>query len=297
MNSLGKFLLAKDAHAIIIAFLCALLPIFYFPVGFIAVIIVGFITLQKGPKSGLWILTWVALPSIALLALHRIGIFDLLFLRCVFIWVLASVLYRYKRWGLLLEIIALMGVLFVLTLHYFVPHLQQWWVTELTRYTQQMVLASHWKVTITPQEFADRLSFIATGISVFFCASLLLAELLVARLWQASLFSPGSFAKEFIQIRVGYLAVVLACLLIVLVLCKIPGSVDALPLVALPFFMAGLSLMHFFARQKKQLIYVLIVMYVGLFLLPAFVISILSILAFADTCCNFRKIQNVHTST
>ena len=77
MKKLGEFLLAKDSHAIVIAFLCALLPIFYIPTGFIAVIIVGLVTLQKGPKSGFWLLTWIALPSIALLVLREIGLFDI----------------------------------------------------------------------------------------------------------------------------------------------------------------------------------------------------------------------------
>ena len=48
MKKLGEFLLAKDINAIVVAFLCALLSVLSIPIGFIAAIIVGLVTLQKG---------------------------------------------------------------------------------------------------------------------------------------------------------------------------------------------------------------------------------------------------------
>ncbi len=154
VKKLGEFLLAKDANAIVVAFFCALLPVFSIPTGFIAAIIVGLVTLQKGPKSGLWLLAWVALPAIALLVLHQVGQFDVLFLRCVVVWIFASLLYRYHAWRLLLELMAYSGTALIVVLHFYVPHLHHWWTTELTAYIQQLITASHWKLTITPSEFA-----------------------------------------------------------------------------------------------------------------------------------------------
>ncbi|MCX7125306.1 MAG: hypothetical protein NTU49_06070, partial [Gammaproteobacteria bacterium] len=177
MNSLGKFLLAKDRNAIVIAFLCALLQIFHFPTGFIAVIIVGLVTLQKGAKSGFWILTWVALPTISLLALRHVGLFDLLFLRCIVLWLLAILLRRYQSWGLLLEIVAFVGVICILLLHLRLPNLQQWWAQELSAYIKPVIAESHWHIKITPAEFAARLSPFATGLSAFFIAVTVLLEL------------------------------------------------------------------------------------------------------------------------
>ena len=286
---LGKYLLAKEAHAVFVAFICALLPLFYFPTGFLAVIIIGLVTLQKGPKAGFYILAWTALPSIALFFLHRAGVFDLLLLRFVLIWMLASLLYHYHSWSLLLEIIALVGVVLILLLHLFVSNVDAWWVEKLTAYMQGVVSNTHWKLSVSPSEFATRLAPIATGVTGFCFTMSLLIDLIVSRWWQAILVCPGEFGKEFIQIRTGYVAVVFATLLLVLVLFKVPVAMDAFPLALFPFFVAGLSLLHFWASKKKSLIYFLILIYVGLFLLPALIVSILALIALIDTRRDFRK--------
>ena len=188
MKRLGAFLLAKEANAIVIAFLCALLPVFNIPTGFFAAIIVGFITLQKGSKSGLFLLAWVALPAIALLILRKVGQFDVLFLRCVVMWILASVLNRYRAWYFLLAIAVCMGVVFSLLLNHFVPNLQQWWVTQLTLSIKQYIAQTHSKIGMTPAAFAHKMAPMATAIALFVFFSSVLFELMISRLWQKSLF-------------------------------------------------------------------------------------------------------------
>ena len=290
MRRFGEFLLARNANAIVIAFLCALLPVFNFPTGFIAAIIVGLVTLQKGAKSGLYLLTWVALPSIAELVLHRVGPFDVLVLRCIGVWFFASLFNRYRAWNYLLEIVACVGVILIFGLHFFIPNLQQWWMHELTVFVKQTITEAHWKFdAVTPALFATRLSPIATGLASFFFFLGLFIEVLVARYWQTTLFEPGSFGKEFRRIRVGRIAALLMCVLVALVVLKVPAAFDALPLAMLPFFVAGLSLMHFWKNTQKFVLLLLMLMYAGLFFLPAVAISIVAIVAFVDAWFNFRK--------
>ncbi|OGT46687.1 MAG: hypothetical protein A3E82_01200 [Gammaproteobacteria bacterium RIFCSPHIGHO2_12_FULL_38_11] len=289
MNSIGKFLLVKERNAIITAFICALLSVFNFPTGIIAVIIVGLITLQRGPKSGLWLLAWIALPPIALFALRRVGLFDVLLFRCIFMWVFAVVLRRFHAWGLLLEGIALFGVVLIILLHLAFPNLQAWWKTELLAYINPLVLEAHSHIKLTAAQLTAFLVPMATGIVFFYATGTLILQLIIARFWQYSLFNPGAFAKEFIQIRVSIISLVLVLFLLVFALFKKSMVIDAFPSALLPFFIAGLSLMHFFAQQKKHLIYVLILMYLGLFFLPAIVVSVLSLFAFTDVFFGFRK--------
>ncbi|MCX7121167.1 MAG: hypothetical protein NTZ67_05285 [Gammaproteobacteria bacterium] len=291
MNSFGKFLLRKEVNAAVIAFICALFSVFNFPTGVVAVIIVGLVTLQKGPKSGFWLLAWVALPTIALLALREFGLFDVLLLRCILMWAVATCLRRYCSWMLLVEVATLLGVILVVLLHFYFPHLHEWWRTELLTYMKPIISASHWDFKVTAPQFADLVAPMATGLVSFFIIGTLLLQLIIARFWQLSLVSPGSFVAEFTQIRVGRISTFLVVMLLLLGLFEKQIALDALPLVLLPFFAAGLSLMHFFAQQKKKLIYVLILMYMGLFFLPAVVISALAALAFIDTFCGFRKIK------
>lgn len=289
MKRFGEFLLAKDANAILIALISAILPLFYLPTGFVAVLIVGLVTLQKGPKSGLWLLAWVALPSIALFILHQVGVADLLLLRCVMVWIFAALLHRYHSWTLVLEVLAVVGVVAIALAHVFKPDIHQWWTAQLTHYLQQL----QWKMKVTPAEFAQRLAPIASGVSAFFFGATVVVELLVARWWQSTIVSPGAFGQEFVQIRMGLVAIGLLGLLLLLVALKLPFALDALPIVLLPFCVAGLSALHFLARQKKHLLFLLVVVYVGFLFLPAMAIAMLVIIAFMDALLNLRKLNSI----
>ena len=188
VKKFGEYLLVKDANAIAIAFLCALLPVFGLPTGFIAGIIVGLITLQKGARPGLILLAWVALPAIAMLVLRKVGQSDALLLRCFLVWCFAMLLRQYKRCSLLSAIAIVFGVVFVLLLNHFVPHLQQWWTKQLTIFVKQYIAESHEKLGMTPIEFAKKIAPMATALATFFFLLGLFLQLMVARCWQISLF-------------------------------------------------------------------------------------------------------------
>ena len=289
MKKIGEFLLAKEMNAIVVAFLAALLPVFSVPTGFIATIIVALVTLQKGPKSGFWVLSWVALPAVSMLFLHRLGMIDVLFFRSLAIWIFASLFYRLRNWSRLLELVAVVCALLIALLHIIKPDIEQWWVTQLTTYIQHVIAASHWRIAVTPSEFAQRLAPMITGVAAFFFASGVLFELMIARWWQTYLVNSGEFGKEFIAIRVERFFALEMVVLLVLMLINIKIATDIFPIVLLPFCVAGLSIVHFYARQKKSLIYFLVVIYVGLIFVPVVIVSILSLLAFIDTWRHFRR--------
>ena len=290
LKKFGEFLLAKDINAIIIAFLAALLPVFNLPTGFIAVLVVGLITLQKGSKAGFWVLSWVALPAIALLVTRHIGLFDLLFVRCVVIWLLASLLRRYQSWSLLFNLLVSVGVIAIVALHWWNPQLEQWWITQLTDYMQKMIADAKVKeATIASAELAKHVAPIATGVIAFFVSTTVLMELAVVRWWQTVMFEPGKFAQEAVSIRAGRIASLLALLFFVLTMMKLPLAIDAFAIILLPLFFAGLSLLHFLARRNKRFVYLLIVIYAGFIFLPVLVVSALAVIAFVDTWVDFRK--------
>ncbi len=289
MKRIGDYLLEKEMHARMAALVCAVLPIFYVPTGFLAAVIVGLVTLQKGSKSGGYVLMWVALPAIASLVLHQITPFDVLFLRCLVIWALACMLRRYQSWGLIIELMAFAGVIIVILLHWFFADITQWWIIELTKYIKEMYSAAQWKMQVKPEELVIRLAPMATGIASFFFACSVLLELLIARYWQSTLRTPGSFAKEFTRIRVGRFAAGLAVGVVMLLLLPVMPVKDAFPLILLPFFVSGLSLMHFLLQQKQSLWMLVGMLYMSLFFLPIFAVSLLAIVGFMDSWINFRR--------
>ncbi len=89
MKNFGKYLLADNLRAAIAALACALLA-FILPTGFIAVVVAGLVTLQKGYKSGLMVLAFVLLPVIAFLVTHHMDFFyrfGLLLIQCGLIFI------------------------------------------------------------------------------------------------------------------------------------------------------------------------------------------------------------------
>lgn len=295
MKKLGEYLLAKDAHAIIVAFICALLPLFYLPVGFIAAVIVGFVTLNKGSKAGFWVIAWVALPAIATLALRRVGAFDVLLLRCFAVWGLAILLQKHRSWGLVLELVATIGVITIVALHFIFPNLHQWWVNQLTDYLNEIGKASSFKSGITPGSLVKRISPFATGLVSFFFVSGVILELALASFWQSIIVPTVSFGKQFIQTRIGKFSAMASILLLILALLEVTVAIDALPLVIFPFFVAGISLIHFLTRLKEAMLGVIIVMYIGIIFLPIFFISALAAIGFIDSWIDIRKRLQLQT--
>ena len=218
MKQIGHYLLAKDAHAIVAALVCALLPLFYLPTGFLAAIIVGLVTLHKGAKAGFWVLAWVALPAVATLVLRHLGPFDLLLFQCAAVWGLAILLQRYRSWGLLLEVATVIGVLLIVGVHLVFPDIQQWWIAHLTAYMNEIAKMSDWKLSLTPAEVVERIAPFASGLVSTFILSSVTLKLVVARFWQSTLVSPGSFSKEFLQLRIGQFAAGIAAVLVLLAL-------------------------------------------------------------------------------
>lgn len=302
MKRIGQFLLTNDVYAIAIAFLCAVLEVFHVYVGFIATIILGLITLQKGPKSGLWMLAWIALPAIALLVLRDWGQSNLLILRCIFMWIFASILYRYKSWRFLLELTTAVGIVLIVALHLFVPHLQQWWIKEITAHLntfyKEVQSTTQWNaVRMSPAAFAKLAAPYATGVGSFFLIGTMLIGLVITRYWQLAVMNLGSIKNELIQIRMDrYAAAAFAILFVLALFFAMPAAADALALATLPFFIAGLSLVHFWFRRNIASISGLVLIYAGLIFMPVILIIILAILGFVDSWCNFRNREKVPVS-
>lgn len=290
MRKVGEFLLASNKNAAIIAFLCTLLPLIGLPGGFLVSILLGFVTLCRGARSGLIILAWVALPAISLLYLHRFGVFDVLLLRCVLVWVFALVLRKYGSWRLVLESEVLLGFFVILGMHLVLGDVQGWWANHLGTYLGEASKLTSWKLSAADtQNLIDRLAPVATGVATSVLLFGIWLLLFLARWWQSAIFRPGELRKEFLQLRMSRgLAVILAVSAVGIWL-KLSFVIDFFPVLLLPFMLAGLSVLHFLVSIKKGLLLLLILMYVGLLFSPFFIVLLLSSVGYFDTWFDFRK--------
>jgi len=290
MRKVGEFLLASHRNAAVVAFFCTFLPLIHLPGGFLVSIMVGFITLCRGPRSGLFVLVWVALPAISLLYLRRFGVFDILLLRSVLVWMFASVLRKYGSWRLVLEFAVFLGFVAIVGVHLFLGDVHGWWASHLNTYIGEVSKVASWKASVRDtQHLIHRLVPIATGVTTFVILLGSWLSLFLARWWQSVLFRPGELRKEFLQVRLSRgLAVVLVVCCIGIWL-KLSFIIDFFPVLLLPFMIGGLSVFHFLVSIKKGLLLLLILMYVGLLFLPFFVVLLLSSTGYFDAWFDFRK--------
>ena len=289
MRRFGQWLLTNPLNAAMTAFVATLSMWFNLPGGFIAAVILGLITLQKGAKAGLFVLAWIALPGISLLLLGKLSLFDVSLLRCVLVFLFAVVLKTYQSWRLNLELASLMGVVMVLLLHLLVPDLASVWQRLIGQYLQTVTKTMHISSSIQMQQVADGIAPVATGLVGFIVLLGGIIQLMLSRWWQSLIDRPGEFRQEFLQIRMGLTPAVSLALILMMTLFGSSAAKDALAVGLLPFLIAGLSVCHAFSHQYKAMIVAMVLIYLGLFLLPLFAVVVVALMGLVDTWLNFRQ--------
>ena len=129
------------------------------------------------------------------------------------------------------------------------------------------------------------LSFISTAVSLqVFCVLCLI----LGRYWQALLYNPGGFGREFRAIRLPK-SVALSLLA---VMCVAPffglHALVLLPLCSVPLFFAGLALVHGLVAQKRLAGFWLVGIYVTLVPFMHLLGPLLVVLAIVDSLIDFR---------
>ncbi len=289
MKKLGAILLQRPLYAAWAALLFALLPFIGIPSGWASAVIVAFITLRLGAKSGLLVLCWSALPAAALYFWNQPALLiNMVILHNGLVFVLALVLRHYRSWSLALEVGALLGVVAVVIVHSMSPDISHWWVSQFQGYVSKMSE----EIKMAPERIEETINLVAkfaTGVTAILLLLANLFSLFIARWWQATMFNPGGLGEECKNIRMGYLA---SMILLVAVIGSLMGSkiaLDTLPVVILPFSLAALSLVHKMLAHNKAKIGVLVMMYGLLFFFTPYIAIMLSVLALVDSLFDLRK--------
>lgn len=290
MRKLSEYLLANPIYAMAAALVCALLPLISVPGGFVAAILVGFVTLCRGGKIGLLVLMGVAIPIFAMALWKRAFLIDLVLLRCMLVWLLATVLRSTVSWRLVIEIMTVLGVVVVLGFHLILEDVPLWWSAVLGRY--EVFLSTVLGSQISQDNLHEMLLGVIPIATGLFTALLLLGafcQLVIARWWQAALFRSGGFAKEFVDIRPGMLLAILFTVTAIAALFRLGFAIDLFPVVVLPVAIGGISLLHKWGRYNKKGIYLIAAVYMGLIFLPMVFIVVLALAGYVDSWYDLRK--------
>jgi hypothetical protein len=290
VRNLGLYLTKDRKNVAWVVLVLALLPFLGLPTGWMCIVILGLMTLHKGAKDGLWVLAWALLPAVAISFWGYTGFLLSMAFRGLCVWILALLLRRFQSWAIVIEAAAVFGVVVVFLLHLLFPDMRSWWAAHLTQQVTELnaVLDLKLKAT-TVQTWANVVSGFATGLTVVTVLTIDFLLLILARVWQAKLFNPGGFRREFYQLRVGHAVSILLMLDALAASFGLAAALDVLPLLLLPFVFAGLSLLHVFMSGKKGAGMVLGMVYLLLVLMLPYFAILIALLGFADSWLDFRR--------
>lgn len=282
MRAIAEFIMRGRMQATLVVAGCAALPLLYW----LGAAAGSLVLLRRGLKDALGVLALGILPALIwwlysddpralMVLLGSSG--------------LALVLRASESWNRVLLVSIAMGLVFSVVLG--------------AAYRPQIEMLSQELVKILPLALGDlyqqlsveeraRLAALIAPVLTGLIAALLqivsVLSLIVGRYWQALLYNPGGFGREFRAIRIplGPAMLLLACML----LGPNFGSQLAMltPLCSVPLVFAGLALIHGLVAEKRLAKFWLVGLYVTLLLFMQLIYPLLVVLAIVDSLIDFR---------
>ena len=299
----GKYLINHPWPAGMIAMLFSAIPF----LGWISLIIIGLVTLCRGPRFGLWIMLCASVPSLfigisngpELVLTNVVG-------GCFYMWLSATVFWYAVSWTLVLEATLVFALIGIAVAHALYPDMTTWWINKY----QNLLMAlqgsvedaisqvvgdaadtnmSQYIAALSDRQILETIAKVSTGLT--FAAILLgnLINLLLARWWQFIVHAEKkSMAAELSQVRIGYIAMGVFMLTFIGVSVQVNMAWDFIPIFCAIFFCAGLSLLQFFAGRIKNALFYIILFFVVLIFFPVYVATTVIFVAMLDTLFNLR---------
>lgn len=124
-------------------------------------------------------------------------------------------------------------------------------------------------------------------ISSLFIMNILMV--LFARWLQSLLYYPGGFKKEFLDLKINFWFSIGTILLTIAIMTLLDDGSKFIGVLFLPYFFAGLALIHYIFNIKNYSKNMLIGFYIGLFIFPQVLGFFLILAGFLDALADFRK--------
>lgn len=281
MRALADWIMRGRLQATLAVVVAAALPLLFWG----SAVAGSLVLLRRGLGDAFGILLWALLPTLLwwyfgeprpLLVLYGT-------------LALALVLRERVSWTPVLLASVALGVLYGVVIGAVFGEVVQDNAAELIELMPQMLGENYRQLTADDK---TRVAALLVPVLVGLMASLLqllcLLCLLLARYWQALLYNPGGFAREFRAVRLPAPAAVFLLVGIFL----LPGLGIELamltPLCSVPLAFAGVALLHGLVAQQRLGRFWLVGLYVSLLLFMQLVYPLLVVLAVVDSLFDFR---------
>lgn len=254
------------------------------PNSILAAAAISLVGLRVGTKDGAMLWAWALLPT-SVLVIYFDSFMPLLLVSSTAItsWVLKKTV----SWSYTLMSISACGVLAAFCLEHFATD-------SLTIYVEAFdTFLKEFKQQLGQPELQ---AVLPASVETVFVAGLFgtmlvvgtFASVAIARYWQAKLYNPGGFQKEFHQLRLGKVEVVIVVLLTALFFELGKQYLTWVWFALFPLLIAGIALFHALAMHKKLATHWYVMFYVVLMLWDPLKIFLAG-LAIADSFMNLRK--------
>lgn len=189
--------------------------------------------------------------------------------------ILAMVLRQTMSLPFTLAVAATLGALGVLGVYAGIDDPAGWWRESVIKVIQTQILdtagldaeqADVWRAAL------DQMANVMTGIVVAWFVLSSVLSLLLARWWQAMLYNPGGFRKEFYQLRLGKTMALIALALMLVSLLPLDRIAaigkDVVIVLVLLYVLQGLAVMHALVAARHVNAGWLVALYFVLILMP-----------------------------
>ena len=275
MRALAEFIMRGRMQATLVVVGSAALPLLFW----LSAAAGSLVLLRRGMNDAFGILIWALLPAVTWWVLGDPSILLIM----VGTLLLAQVLRASGSWMRALLASVVLGVVFALVLGAtsgeLIEALADAVRTALPQFIEQAKVPAEQLAGLQ-----DSLIPTLTGLLASSLQAACVLSLVLARYWQAALYNPGGFGREFRSVRL-HPAVALALLFGVLVTPALGTQAAVLaPICTVPLFFAGLALGHGLIEMKRLSSFWLIGLYIAVLLLG----NLICLLAVVDGLFDFR---------
>ncbi|MGB5457780.1 MAG: DUF2232 domain-containing protein [Gammaproteobacteria bacterium] len=293
MISLARFILKGYSQAALVAASMAMLGLLLPPVVWVSGAVVALVTLVNGHRYGLLVTAMAAVATAVfaglLLSLSQVALYYVLLVWLPLVMV-AVVLRQTVSLVLCLQLIAGVSLLGIIILYMLFPDFGELWRAPLNTMADELLANSEGAIDKEQlQRVVDQIVRILPG---FFASSFMIGTLLslyLARWWQAAIYNPGGFGKEFRALNLGKTTALIA-LVIAAVASFINTDVfNAMLLVVFALYLnQGIAVLHaVFAGKQLSAVWLYLV-YLLMFFVPYSVV-LLALVGLADTWIDIRR--------
>lgn len=281
MRALAEFIMRGRMQATLVVAAAAALPMLFW----LSAAASSLVLLRRGLGDALGILVWALLPALVWWYFGEPRTLLVLFGTLG----LALVLRASASWSRVLLLSVGLGLIYSLVLGSQFGELITATVGELQALLPKLLEGVYEQLSAAEQtKLESLLAPVMVGLMAAVLQIVSLLALLLGRYWQAQLYNPGGFGREFRALRLP-VPMAVGLMLVMLIAPNFGVQLAMLmPLCSVPLVFAGMALLHGLVVKGKLARFWLVGLYVSLLLFMQLVYPLLVVLAVVDSLIDFR---------